>query len=153
MVRLSDLSQAEAEHLSALDCPQFADSPFAEAPELKDARVTLITSAGLSRRDDDAFRPGATDYRVIPGDIASGDLVMSHVSTNYDRTGFAQDLNVVFPIDRLREMENDKTIGSAADFHYSFMGATEPEALEKSARQLSGLLKEDKVNVVFFTPV
>ena len=153
MVRLSDLSQSEAEHLLALDCPQFADSPFADGPELKNARVALITSAGLSRRDDATFRPGATDYRVIPGDIASGDLVMSHVSTNYDRTGFAQDLNVVFPIDRLREMENDKTIGSAAGFHYSFMGATEPEALEKSARQLSGLLKEDKVNVVFFTPV
>lgn len=153
MVRLSDLSEFEAEHLLALDCPQFSDSPFAEGPDLKDARVALITSAGLSRRDDYTFRPGATDYRVIPGDIASGELVMSHVSTNYDRTGFAQDLNVVFPIDRLCEMETDGTIGSAAGFHYSFMGATEPEALEESARQLAGLLKEDKVNAVFLTPV
>ncbi len=153
MVRLSDLSEKEAKHLLALECPQFSDSPFAGAPELKGARVALITSAGLSRRDDSTFRPGATDYRVIPGDIASGDLLMSHVSANYDRTGFVQDLNVVFPIDRLREMESDKAIGSVADYHYSFMGATEPEALEESARELAGFLKEDKVNAVFLTPV
>ncbi|HAA93538.1 MAG TPA: selenoprotein B glycine/betaine/sarcosine/D-proline reductase [Rhodospirillaceae bacterium] len=153
MVRLSDLSEHEAAHLLALECPQFDDAPFAEAPPLKDARVALITSAGLSRRDDETFRAGATDYRVIPGDVASGDLVMSHVSTNYDRSGFAQDLNTVFPVDRLRELAAEGIIGSAAAFHYSFMGATEPEALEESARDLAGLLKEDRVNAVFLTPV
>lgn len=26
---------------------------------------------------------------------------MSHLSINFDRTGFQQDINVVFPIDRL----------------------------------------------------
>jgi D-proline reductase (dithiol) PrdB len=153
MVRLTDLPETEAKHLLALQCPQFDDSPFAQGPALKEARVALITSAGLARRSDSTFRAGAADYRVIPGDIAAGDLVMSHVSTNYDRSGFAQDLNVVFPIDRLREMAADGTIGSAAKYHYSFMGATEPEALEESARQLAGLLKEDGVNAVFFTPV
>jgi len=90
MVRLSDLSEREAKQLLALDCPQFSDSPFATSPELKDARVALITSSGLSRRDDSTFRPGATDYRVIPGDIASGLLLMGHVSANYDRTVFVQ---------------------------------------------------------------
>jgi D-proline reductase (dithiol) PrdB len=50
-------------------------------------------------------------------------------------------------------MAADGTIGSAAKYHYSFMGATEPEALEESARHLAGLLKEDGVNAVFFTPV
>ena len=152
MVRLSDLSEKEAKHLLALECPQFSDSPFWGLQSLR-MRESHDHPAGLSRRDDSTFRPGATDYRVIPGDIASGDLLMSHVSANYDRTGFVQDLNVVFPIDRLREMENDKAIGSVADYHYSFMGATEPEALEESARELAGFLKEDKVNAVFLTPV
>jgi len=44
------------------------------------------------------------DYRVIPGDIAARDLVMTHISTNFDRTGFQQDWNVVFPLDRLKEL-------------------------------------------------
>ena len=49
---------------------------------------------------------------------------MSHISVNYDRSGFQEDINVVFPIDRLRELEADGTIGSISDFHYSFMGAS-----------------------------
>ena len=78
---------------------------------------------------------------------------MSHVSVNYDRSGFIQDLNTVFPLNRLRELENARKIGSSASFHFSFMGATEPQALETSARSLSSMLKEDKVNAVFLTPV
>ena len=123
MVRLSDLSEHEAAHLLALECPQFDDAPFAEAPPLKDARVALITSAGLSRRDDETFRAGATDYRVIPGDVASGDLVMSHVSTNYDRSGFAQDLNTVFPVDRLREFCSYHHLRHSWPFRLSCRGA------------------------------
>ena len=32
------------------------------------------------------------------------ELTMSHVSTNFDRSGFYQDVNTSFPIDRLREL-------------------------------------------------
>ena len=51
---------------------------------------------------------------------------MSHISVNFDRSGFQQDLNVVFPVERLREMAADGEIGSVAD---SFMGATDPEQM------------------------
>ena len=78
---------------------------------------------------------------------------MSHVSSNYDRTGFQQDLNVVFPLERLQEMAAAGEIGSVADYHYSFMGATEPEELEARTRQLAGLLKADKVDAVVLLPV
>jgi D-proline reductase (dithiol) PrdB len=64
------------------------------------------------------------------------DLVMSHTSTNFDRTGFQQDWNVVFPLDRLRELTDQGLIGSIADFHYSFMGATDPKLMEPMARDL-----------------
>jgi D-proline reductase (dithiol) PrdB len=153
MVRLSDLSELEAQHLLDLPCAVNADSPWTAGPRRGTARVALITSAGLSLRSDDTFRPGASDYRVIPASVDSGDIIMSHVSTNFDRTGFQQDINVVFPIDRLRELAADGVIGSVADFHYSFMGATEPEKLEGKARELAGLLKEDRVNAVLLTPV
>jgi D-proline reductase (dithiol) PrdB len=78
---------------------------------------------------------------------------MSHVSTNYDRSGFQKDWNVVFPLDRLREMEQDGLIGSVADYHYSFMGATAPELMETSARDIAGLLKNDNVTAVLLVPV
>lgn len=153
MVRLSDLSEFEAGHLLDLPCPVNEDSPWTMPPPLTELRVALVTTSGLSRRDDETFRPGAADYRVIPDDVDSSDLIMSHVSTNYDRSGFQQDINIVFPIDRLHELAAAGVIGSSASLHYSFMGATEPEKMEANARELAGLLKEDGVNAVLLTPV
>lgn len=153
MVRLADLPDIEAQHLLELPCPVYTDSRWTDAPPAAEMRLALITTAGLSRRSDDTFRPGAADYRVIPADADSSDIIMSHVSTNFDRSGFQQDINVVFPIDRVRELAAEGKIGSVARFHYSFMGATEPEKLEDKARELAGLLKEDQVNAVLFTPV
>ena len=64
-----------------------------------------------------------------------------------------QDWNVVFPLDRLRELAETGTIGGVADFHYSFMGATDPVQMESAARQIAGPLKEDGVNAVLLVPV
>jgi hypothetical protein len=45
------------------------------------------------------------------------------------------------------------TIGSMADTHYSFMGATDPLQMEPHARELAGRLKQDKVDSVLLAPV
>jgi len=85
--------------------------------------------------------------------VSAGELVMSHVSVNFDRTGFQQDINVVFPIDRLKELAAEGVIGEVADYHYSFMGAPPPRSLDPKARQLAGMLKKDRVDAVLLTPV
>jgi D-proline reductase (dithiol) PrdB len=46
---------------------------------------------------------------------------MTHSSVNFDRTGFQEDLNIVFPIDRFKELEDEGFIGSLASINYSFM--------------------------------
>jgi D-proline reductase (dithiol) PrdB len=153
VVRLADVPEDLRERLVVLECPTFAKTPFAAGPPLAERRVALITTAGLTRRDDRPFGSGSNDYRIIPGDVRAKDLVMSHGSTNYDRTGFQQDLNTVFPIDRLRELAEAGVVGSVASYHYSFMGSTEPMRMEPAARHLAGLLKEDRVNAVILTPV
>jgi len=78
---------------------------------------------------------------------------MSHISTNFDRACFQQDWNVVFPLDRLRELAQSNVIGSLADYHYSFMGASDPRRMEPSPRQLAPLLKGDNVDLVMLVPV
>ena len=113
----------------------------------------VISTAGLHRRDDRPFQPGDGSYRVIAADTPANELVMSHISVNFDRTGFQQDLNVVFPIDRLRELAADGTVGSMASVHYSFMGAFPPAAAEPHAQHLAGLLKNDKVDAALLVPV
>jgi D-proline reductase (dithiol) PrdB len=151
--RLSDMPEAEAMHLRRLECPTYDDTPPLAGPPLAERRVVLISTAGLHRRGDTPFRPGDGSYRVIPGDTPASDLVMSHISVNFDRTGFQQDLNVVFPIDRLRELVAGGIVGSMAERHYSFMGAFPPAAAEPHAQHLAGLLKADKVDAALLVPV
>jgi D-proline reductase (dithiol) PrdB len=94
-----------------------------------------------------------SDFRIIPGDTPASDLVMSHTSTNFDRTGFQQDWNVVFPLDRLRELAAAGVIGSVANQHYSFMGAADPRIMEPAARRLAALLRQDHVDAAVLVPV
>ena len=124
-------------------------------PPLAKRRVAIVTTAGLHTRGDRPFSGAAgMDYRVIPGDVTAGDLVMSHLSVNYDRSGFQADWNVAFPLDRLKELVRDRIIGAVAAFHYSFMGAISPVTrYEPKARELAGLLKQDQVDAVLLSPV
>lgn len=153
MVHLREMPEKIREALVNQELPDFESTPWAEGPALAERRVALIATAGLHRRDDPPFAADAGDYRVIADDADMNDLVMSHISTNFDRTGFYRDLNVVFPIERLRELEAEGEIGSIAARHYSFMGATPPHVMEPVARDLAGLLKQDRVDAVVFCPV
>jgi D-proline reductase (dithiol) PrdB len=155
MARLSDMPDWERDsHLArARALPDFGPTPWASGPPLAQRRVAIVTTAGLQLRSDRPFVPAGADYRVLPADAPAGDIVMSHTSVNFDRSGFQEDLNVVFPRDRLQELQRDGVIGSVAAMHYSFMGALQIQALEPKARELAALLKQDRVDAVLLTPV
>lgn len=153
MVRMSDLVEAEQKHLTELPCPTFDTSPWVAAPALQDSRVAVISTAGLQLRNDRPFARQDADYRVFHRDTPANDIVMSHISVNFDRTGYQQDLNVVFPTERLAELADEGVIDSLADYNYSFMGATDPEDMAPLVRKIAGFLKEDQVNAVLLAPV
>jgi D-proline reductase (dithiol) PrdB len=151
--RLSDMPEVEAKHLQRIECPTYDDTPALPGKKLDQRRVVIISTAGLHKRGDRPFRPGDGSYRIIPAETRASELVMSHISVNFDRTGFQQDLNVAFPIDRLRELVADGVVGSMASVHYSFMGAFPPAAAEPHAAHLAGLLKADGVDAALLVPV
>ena len=155
MVRLSDLPDYEREHLLKKNQPPLGPPAWTPCTKaISELRIALITTAGLHFRDAPAFAFTDSTYRPISGRENADNLVMSHSSVNFDKSGFAEDVNIVFPIDRFRELEAAGSIGSLADVHYSFMGAgLSPEAYEKTASQVAGLLKQDRVDAVFLTPV
>jgi D-proline reductase (dithiol) PrdB len=151
---MEDLSEGQRRSLENLQCPTFETQPWAEGPPLSKRRVAIISTAGLHGRDDRPFTRGTGDfYRVIPDSINANDLLMSHASAGFDRSGFQQDWNVVFPIDLLRDFAKERIIGSVAEFHYSFMGADDPMRWEQEAGFLASLLKKDKVDAVLLVPV
>ncbi|MCZ6643176.1 MAG: glycine/sarcosine/betaine reductase selenoprotein B family protein [Gammaproteobacteria bacterium] len=155
MVRLADLPEYEQDHLLSKNLPPLGPESWTKPGKpLARMRVALITTAGLHFRDEEAFELADATFRPIPGDADANNLIMSHSSANFDRSGFAEDVNLVFPIDRFKQLATDGAIGSLADIHYSFMGAgLMPEVYEGSAAQVAGLLKQDQVDAVFLTPV
>jgi len=155
LARLSDMPDWERQHhLDKIrDLPDFGATPFVAGPPLKQRRVAIISTAGLHGRHDRPFEMGAADYRIIPGNTQPSEIVMSHSSVNFDRSGFQEDVNVVFPLARLRELQAEKVVDSVSDFHYAFMGAAPIRALEPKARELAALLKKDKVDAVLLVPV
>ncbi|MEM7120625.1 MAG: glycine/sarcosine/betaine reductase selenoprotein B family protein [Pseudomonadota bacterium] len=152
MVRLADLHADMRDFLIDHPVPDIEMEPWTEPAPAGDRRVALVSSAGLKLKSDQPFAADAADYRVIPADKVD-DVVMDHVSTSHDRTGFHQDVNIAFPLHRLNELADDGAIGSVADFHYSFMGATDPKLMESAVRDLAGILKADGVNTVVLAPV
>ncbi len=153
MAHLIDIAEPTRSHITALDCPDFDALAWVSGPPLAQRRIAMVSSAGLIRRGDRQFRQSADDYRVVPNDAAEGDVIISHVSVNFDRSGFHQDMNVMFPRDRLNELAAGGAIGSVANEHYSFMGATDPRRMEPHAREAAARMKRDAVDTVLLVPV
>src|SRR5204862_5826573 len=153
MTRLTDLPPAQATRLAELECPDFATRPWVTGPALSQRRIAIVSSAGLVRRGEMPFRGRDPDYRVIPRDTTPDELLISHISINFDRTGFQEDWNVVFPLDRLNELASERIVGSVAQTHYSCMGATDPIQMEPHARELAARLQRDTVDAVVLSPV
>lgn len=153
MARLEDIPEPTRTAVRDLPCPAFETTPFAGGPPLSRRRVAIVSSAALIRRGDKPFPFGSGEYRAVPGTWSNADILVSHVSINFDRAGFQRDINVVYPIDRLRELAADGTIGGVADTHYTVMGSTDPAAMVASADGIAAALHADGVNAVVLAPV
>jgi D-proline reductase (dithiol) PrdB len=153
MVRLAEVEEPLRTLLVHLDCPSFETTPCVSGPPLRRRRVVLVSTAGLHLRDDRPFVGASTEYRLIPGSAHATDLLMSHMSVNHDRSGWELDWNVVFPLDRLRELAEQGVIGSVSDFHYSLMGATDPRELEDLTGQLASTMRKDGVDAALLIPI
>lgn len=153
MVRVDEFPEEFQEEFRNRDMPRFDTTSLVAGPPLAERRVALISTAGLHRRGDRPFTENSGDFRIIPADIPDEDLVMSHVSTNFDRIGFMKDADVAFPLNRLKELEAEGFVGSVANFHFSFMGATPPEQMQPNVRDIISTLQADEVDAVVLCPV
>ena len=131
---------------------EFPHVDLVAAPALADATVAIVTTAALAFPGE-PWADQSHEYRLFDAD-AEG-LIMAHNSTNLDRTGFTLDRNVVYPIDRLREMEAEGKIGKVAPRHASFIGSTFELStfLFDTGPKLAAELRGDGVDVALLTPV
>ena len=132
---------------------RFADTPWVGAAPLAGRTVAILTSAALHPRQQPPFAPGSTEVRELRADLPVADIVMSHVSINYDRFGFARDINVVYPIDRLRELAAEGVIGRVSPVHFSVMGSTDPATMGATVETIAGRCRQQGVDAILLCPV
>ncbi len=94
--------------------------------DLKRATVALVTAGGVHLKEQEPFNTadelGDLTFRVIPDDADTSQLMVSH--HHYDHRDADQDINVVFPIDALRDLETEGFVGGVAKKHIGYMGYT-----------------------------
>jgi D-proline reductase (dithiol) PrdB len=124
--------------------------------ELAKSTVALVTAGGVHLRDQDAFNIadelGDLTYRIIPEDVNAADLMVTH--HHYDHSDADEDINVVFPIDLLRELQQEGFIRGIARKHVGYMGYTmQLKAMyEGTAREIANEIdKGSRADVVVLT--
>jgi D-proline reductase (dithiol) PrdB len=151
MVLISEMPAIGRDFIEKLQKYNFDNPSWTQPKPSKDQRVSIVSSAAISKRGDKPFSWLANNHRVIKKDDL--DLVMTHVAVEYDRTAWQQDLNTILPIDRLEEMAKQGEIGSVSNEHYSFIGSSDPIKMENSAKEVADRMKKDAVDTVFLVPV
>ncbi len=155
MPRIEDLSDVARQAVLSFPCFDHDDPPFVPlAKPLHEAKLALVTTAGLHVRGDKPFGSGDQTFRVIPATTPVADIIMTHTSIGFDRTPFYRDINVTFPVDRLRELVERGVVGSLTANFYSFMGAqgNPKQIAEQTGPEVARLLLAEGADAAFLTP-
>lgn len=131
-------------------------SPFEKT--LKDCKIALVTTAGVHLKTQKPFNMedpnGDPTYREIPIDTPKQDLMITH--DYYDHKDADKDINIVFPIDRLKEMKERGEIALISEINFGFMGHIDKRhvhtLINDTAPHAAKKLKELNIDAVLLTP-
>jgi glycine/betaine/sarcosine/D-proline reductase family selenoprotein B len=130
-------------------------TPYRGQPS--EQNFALVTSGGLYLKDsqppfDTVSIHGDPSIREIPKNVRQEEIGIAHA--HYDHSLAEQDINIIFPIHRLIELEKERVIGRLTDTHYSFSYVNDvvPLVTETIPNLISGL-KTDGVDVLLLVPV
>jgi D-proline reductase (dithiol) PrdB len=117
----------------------------------------LVTSGGLYLRDsqppfDTRSIHGDPSFREIPRNVRQEEIGIAHA--HYDHSLAEQDINTIFPIHRLIELEREGVMGRVADTHYSFSYVNDVVTLvTKTIPDFLSRIKGEGVDVLLLVPV
>ncbi len=117
-------------------------------------RLALLASGGIYVEGQVAFHfKDDISFRVVDTQTPTGKLRATHFA--YDLEDAREDPNVVFPIDSLRALVAEGTLGALAEKAYTFMGGiySARRVKEILAPELARRLVEDQVDLALLVPV
>ncbi len=128
---------------------------------LSQATLAIVTSAGISLKTDSPFDMerekrdplwGDRSYRAIPRGTTEREIEVNHLHINTNLV--KQDINVILPLARMAEFEQEKIIGRLAPTAYSFYGFQwqNTDFLTEAIGPISKGMKKEGVEAVFLTP-
>jgi len=128
---------------------------------LSQTTLALVTSAGISLKSDPPFNMerekkeifwGDRSYRIIPRGTTEKDIEANHlhINTKYIK----EDINVMLPLSRMAEFEQEGIIGCLAPSSYSFYGYQweNTDFLKEAIEPISKRMKIEAVEAVLLTP-
>jgi len=154
--RFPFLAQMWAEGFDSVKSMDIPWTPLEK--DLSECRVALVTTAGVHISGQVPFdmndEEGDPTFREIPVDVSSEDLMITH--KYYDHSDADRDINIVFPIDRLRELAKSGYIKALAPRHFGVMGhivgGKLKQLIEETAPLIAAGIKEDGADIVLLTP-
>ncbi len=124
--------------------------------------VALISTAGIALKTDRPFDQegerqnpwwGDPSFRILPNTATENDVRLYHL--HIDPSYAERDLNCLFPLQRLEQLEHAGEIGRSAPSHYSIMGyILRPETLlRETTPAIIGHFRAEQVDAAVLVPV
>ncbi len=124
-------------------------TPFRK--KLEESTICLVTTAAVRHKDDKPFElEGDNSFRTILSSAEGVDL--RYDDSHYDHACVEQDINCVFPLDRLRSLAAEGRIGGVAEEHFS-MGFSQAlrELRDTTVPQLAHEVERVRPDAVLLT--
>lgn len=139
--------------------PTFTTAPWTPLTRaLSESRIGVVTTGGLYRAGVDApfeghAPEGDWSFRTIPADVPIATLSIAH--EHFAHAVADADMNTIFPLDRLRELQAAGFIAGTTDVHFSIMGycTRAADLAEGAAPAIAAGLQAASADVALVVPV
>ena len=138
---------------------EFSNIPWTKLKKpLKECKIVLITTGGIHLKSDKEFDlsdpNGDCTFRRIPCDTNFKDLIITHKYNDHHDAD--RDPNLILPIEVLRELQSEGTVGPSCENHYSFMGHIEEPHLttliQKKSVEVAKEIRQQNADIALLVP-
>lgn len=120
---------------------------------LEECKVALLSSGGVYPSDQEPFHfKDDASFREVSRDTPTSELRVAHFGYRVDDA--KSDPNCVFPLERMRELEEEGLFGRLAEKAFSFMGGiySARRVRDQLAPKLLDKVRELDADLVYLVP-
>jgi D-proline reductase (dithiol) PrdB len=123
---------------------------------LNELTIAIVSTAGAHLLNQEPFdTDGDASYRIITDEATTDQFTVTHGAPkeHYNTDEPKKDINVIFPLDRLRELVDEGFIGAVNNKHISMMGYAMrlKKILDETIPQIAKEITKSKADAVLLT--